>query len=101
ALHEPVSPGIVLVLQIKVASRRTGCAMQKKNNVVIGKPSVALCHFFANENLDSRIKSVDLHVIFGDSRLLGSRGPAADKHRKQSDNRFFHIVPSRLRKLYP
>jgi len=57
--------------------------VQEKDNVVIGKPGVALRHFFANKNLDPRIKSVDLHVIFGDSRLLGSRGCASNKHRKQ------------------
>jgi hypothetical protein len=37
--------------------------MQKEDDVVIGKPSVALRHFFANENLDPWIKSIDLHVI--------------------------------------
>src|SRR5262245_39000607 len=67
--------------------------MQKQDGVVIRKPSVTLCHFLANKNLDSRIKPVDLHVIFGNSRLLTNRSPTADKHRQQSNDCFFHIIP--------
>jgi hypothetical protein len=57
--------------------------VQKKNDVVICKPSVALRHFFANENLDSRIKSVDLHVIFDNNRLLSNGRSSADKYSQQ------------------
>ena len=96
ALHEPVRPGIVLVLKVKVAGRWAGCAMEKEDYVVTGKPSVALCHFFANENLNSRIRSVDLHIIFDNSRLLGRDGSAADKYSQQRDDRFFQIVPPRV-----
>src|SRR5262249_55997901 len=74
--------------------------MQKKNDIVVGKPSVALSHLFANENLNSRIKSVDLHVAFNNTDLLGDGGSTASKHSQERDDRFFHIVPPPVAYLY-
>src|SRR5262249_35711268 len=67
--------------------------MQKKDDIVIGETGVALRHFLAHENLDSRIKSVDLHIIFDNDCLLGKNRSTADEHSQQRDTGFFHIVP--------
>src|SRR5262249_12766350 len=67
--------------------------MQKKDDIVIGETGVALRHFLAHENLDSRIKSVDLHIIFDNVCLLGKNRSTADEHSQQRDTGFFHIVP--------
>src|SRR5262249_19772083 len=70
--------------------------MQKKDDIVIGETGVALRHFLAYENLDSRIKSVDLHIIFDNDCLLGKNRSTADEHSQQRDTGFFHIVPPLL-----
>src|SRR5215813_3937265 len=67
--------------------------MQKKDDIVIGETGVALRHFLAHENLDSRFKSVDLHIIFDNDCLLGKNRSTADEHSQQRDTGFFHIVP--------
>src|SRR5215510_12404703 len=69
--------------------------MQKKNDIVIGKASVALRHLFANEDFDPWIKCVDLHVTLNNVALLGDGRPAK-KQSHDRDDRFFHIVPPRV-----
>jgi hypothetical protein len=57
--------------------------MQKKDDIVIGKPSVALRHFLAHEDFNSRIKSVDLGIIFHNCGLLSEGEPATEKYHQQ------------------
>ena len=59
--------------------------MQKKNDIVVVKLRVALRHFLAHEDLNSRIKSIDLHIIFGDDCLLSKNRSTADEHSQQRD----------------
>ena len=59
--------------------------MQKKDDIVIGKRGVALRHFLAHEDFYSRIKSIDLHIIFGDDCLLSKNRSTADEHSQQRD----------------
>src|SRR5262249_26858995 len=68
--------------------------MQKKNNVVVGKPSVALRHFLAKEDLDCRIESVDLGIIFYNSRLLTKGIPAWGEQSQHHNKQSFHCCPS-------
>src|SRR5262245_46402515 len=70
--------------------------MQEKDDVLIRKTSVPFRHLFADEELDPRIKRVDLRIDLNDFDVL-RQNRMTDHHPGEQSNRpetAIHVTPS-------